>query len=790
MTKAQRTRRRRIRGVIGTLGAGMLALGVLAFVGLALLVAWYATDLPSLDEVTDYRPRQSLRVYTADGVEIAQFGSERRLFVPIGQMPQRLRDAVLAIEDTGFYDHFGISLRGVLRAAWANVSGGMPQGASTITQQVARTFFLSTRRTPERKIKEALLALQIESALSKDEIFELYLNQIYLGQRSYGFAAAAQAYYGKPLDELTLAETAMLAGLPQNPIHANPVSNAARAQRRQRLVLGRMLALGMIDAAESAQALAEPLQLRKPEDNVVQAQHVAEMARQMVVARFGERAYTEGIRVTTSLRSSDQQAAHAALRAALLAHDRRGPYRGPEGRAPLPPPDAPAPDVDRAVTDALQSQPDDDQLRLALVLEAGPGGVRAQLASGELVRLDAESLRWARRSLSAQAAPALALRRGALIRVVAADGGWTLSQWPAADGAFVSLDPHSGRVLALVGGFDFDRNQFNRAVGARRQPGSALKPFLVSAALEAGVMPETLVLDAPLTRSDGGLPDWNPQNSDGRFDGPLTLRQALARSKNLVSVRVLRQVGLPAARDWLARFGFDPQQQPDNLTLALGAGSTTPLELASAYAVFANGGWRVAPVVIERISGPRGERLFEAPAPAPRTADNRAIPARNAFVVGELLREVTQSGTAARARTLLGRPDLYGKTGTTNDAVDAWFAGYAGTPGLAPAPASGLASSVVAVAWIGHDEPRSLGSGESGGGLALPVWADALRPALKRLPRHTAPVPAGVVRGRADWRYAGWPDDGGVRAIDVEPQASLPSAAAAAVAATPRTVDR
>ncbi len=769
----------------GVVMLGLLALAGLllaALLALAATVLWYAVDLPPLDEVTDYRPRQSMQVFTADGVEIAQFGSERRRFVPIAQAPQLLKDTVLAVEDTGFYDHGGISWRGVARAFVANLTGGMPQGASTITQQVARTFFLSTRRTPERKIKEALLALRIERALGKDQILELYLNQIYLGQRSYGFGTAAQAYFGKTLDELDLAETAMLAGLPQNPIYANPIANLERAQRRQRVVLGRLVAVGKISEAQARAAAAQPLVLRRQRQASVPAQHVAEMARLAVVARFGEKAYTEGIRVTTSIRSSEQQAATAALRAALLAHDRRGPYRGPEDQEALPPAPADGAEdaaTESAVAEALKDHRDDPELRLALVQGASPSAVRARLASGEEVTLDAASLRWARTALAPKAKPALALRRGSVIRVLEQPGTrqrdgqtgastWTLTQWPQTEGAFVSLDPHTGRVRALVGGFDFNRNQFNRATSARRQPGSAFKPFLYSAALENGVSLDTRVLDAPLLNDDGSVPKWNPQNSDRRFDGPMTLRQALARSKNLVSVRLVEHLGLPVVLPWLQRFGFELERQPRDLTLALGSGSTTPMALAAGYAVLANGGWRVAPVVIERITGPQGELLFEAPAAAPLVEGQRAIPARNAYLMAELLNEVTRSGTAARAQAALGRPDLYGKTGTTNDAVDAWFAGWAGAPGHLPAPATGLSTALVAVAWIGHDEPRSLGSSESGGGLALPVWLDALRPALRSLPVRGAVVPGGLLQVDGEWRYSEWAERLGVASIGLE----------------------
>ncbi len=672
----------RLRGLRGTgrargfvvLGSLLLATAAALVLGLLLLavaVAWYWNDLPPLDEATDYRPRQHLQVLTADGTEIAQFGTERRIFVPIAAVPAPLKQAVLATEDAGFYAHGGISWRGLARATVANVMSvfdkGMPQGASTVTQQVARTFFLSTRRTPERKIKEALLALQLERRLSKDQILELYLNQIYLGQRAYGFGAAAQVYFGKTLAQLTLAETAMLAGLPQNPIHANPIASVTRAQQRQVWVLSRLLKTGAIDAGEHAVALAEPLQLRSPKFVDVNAQHVAEMARLAAVELLGEKAYTQGVRVTTSLRADDQRAAHTALRRAVMAHEGKQPWRGPEDFEALP---ADAALAERAAALALKDLRDDEDLRVAIVLATSPASVTAKLASGETVVVRGDSLRRAQRALTPQTPAALALRRGAIVRVMATPRGkateWQLVQWPQADAAFVALDPLSGRIRALVGGFDFNRQQFNHVTSARRQPGSSFKPFLYAAALEHGLMPETLVNDAQLAdgeAGDSGTPAlrpgaWNPKNSDDRYDGEITLREGLVRSKNMVSIRLLEQIGLGPAREWITRFGFEPEQLPQNLTLALGSGSATPLQMAQAYAVFANGGHRVTPVLIERIVDAQGQVLFEAPPPAPLDEATRAVPARNVFLVNTLLRDVTLRGTAARAQAALQRGDL------------------------------------------------------------------------------------------------------------------------------------
>jgi len=758
--------------LIAGLGGAMAAVALLV-----VALAWYGPQLPSLAPVTTYQPRQPLQVVTADGVEIAQFGAERRQFVPIEKIPLLLQQAVLSVEDARFYDHHGIDLRGLARAVLAQFTGGLRQGASTITQQVARTFFLSQRFTPERKLKEALLALEIERRLDKPHILELYLNQIYLGQRSYGFAAAADAYFGKPLDALSIAEAAMLAGLPQNPHYANPITNLERATQRQRIVLQRMVATGAITPEQQAVARAEVLKLRPASQQPLHAEHVAEMARRAVVDRFGTEAYSQGLKVTTSLRAADQQAAWAAVRKGVLAYDARQPWRGPEGNEALPA-DSSA-DLERAAGQALKDYRDDDLLRLAIVLAASPREVLALLANGDRVRISGDGLRLAQPGLATRASDDLAVRRGAVVRVVQgpgkgdAPGAWALTQWPEVQAALVALDAATGRVRALVGGFDFQQQPFNHATQAWRQPGSSFKPFLYSAALESGVMPATLVNDAPFTADDG----WSPQNSDGSFDGPITLRQALARSKNLVSIRVLQQVGVPTVLAWAKRFGFDQARQPDNLTLALGAGSTTPLQLAQAYAVLANGGWAVTATVIERITDAQGKVLFEAPPPAPRDEAGRAVPARNVFVTNSLLNDVTRVGTAARAQQQLGRPDVYGKTGTTNDAVDAWFAGFR--------PVVTGSDGVVAVVWLGHDQPQSLGSRESGGGLALPVWLDYMAQALKGLP--VAPVPPAAPDGVAwvadDWRYAEWAEGGAVASIGLDPAAADPGAAASAASA-------
>ena len=737
-----------------TLRRAAVALAIAAATVVALPVPASTFDLPSLDRIVHYQPKLPLQVLTADGVEIAQFGTERREYVPLSRIPLQLQQAVLAVEDARFREHSGVDPKGMVRALVAAVTGGRKQGASTITQQLVRTMLLTREFSAERKAKEIWLALKLEDEISKDRILEIYLNEIFLGQRAYGFAAASQIYFGKPLDQLSLAETAMLAGLPQNPYYANPVANFERATQRQRVVLERMHVTGVITEKQLSTARAEKLNIRTPGLRSVHAAHVAEMARLAVVERFGTEVYSKGLRVTTSLRAADQRAAHAAVQRGVLAFDRRGAWRGPEDMESLPAGDGA--DLERAAAEALKDHRDDETLRVGIVLAASPKALRVQLASGERISVQGEGLRWAQRALDPKAKAPLRLARGAIVRVVGSSSKvkgkavttWAISQWPEAEAALVAMDPHTGRVRALVGGFDFGKQPFNHVTQGWRQPGSALKPLLYSAALEARVMPATLVDDLPFTAANG----WSPENASHEHLGAITVREALTRSSNLASVRVLQHTGTQSAREWTGRFGLDVARQPSDLTLALGTGSVTPLQMTQAYATLANGGWQVAPVVIEKITDAQGKVLFEAPPPAPFTEDSRTIPARNAFVVSSLLNDVTRTGTAARAQAQLKRPDLYGKTGTTNDAVDAWFAGYQPT----------LATTV----WVGYDKPRGLGGSESGGRIALPIWIDYMGAALKGVPvAQPGSAPEGLVRDGGDWLYAEWRDGGWVSQI-------------------------
>ncbi|MBP6337314.1 MAG: penicillin-binding protein 1A [Vitreoscilla sp.] len=718
-------------------------------VGIALALAY--RNLPELDSLTDYRPKLPLRVFSTDGQLLGEFGDERRQFVPIAEIPKVMKDAVLAIEDSRFYEHGGVDYKGVLRAALENLRDMHSQGASTITMQVARNFYLSTEKTLTRKLYEVLLALNIERQMSKEQILEVYMNQIFLGQRAHGFAAASEIYFGKPLKDITIAEAAMLAGLPKAPSAYNPISNPKRSALRQQYIIDRMLENGFITADERKAAKAQVLKLRTPADVPVHAEYVAEAARQLIFTQYGADAYSRGLQVYLTIRSADQVAAYQALRKGLLDYERRQVYRGPEAYIDLP---ADPKAIDSRVAEALTEHPDNDELKAAVVLEAGPKKVVAVLQSGDAVTVSGDGLRPVSSGLSAKVAPKMQIRPGAIVRVVrGAKGDWTMTQLPEVEGAFVSMEPQTGAIRALVGGFDFGKSKFNHVTQAWRQPGSSFKPFIYSAALEKGFTPTTVVNDAPLFFDAGstGSQPWEPKNYDGTFDGPLPLRRALAKSKNMVSIRVLQSIGVDYARDWITRFGFDHERHDPYLTMALGAGSVTPLQMATAYSVFANGGYRLTPTLIARVTDSRGKLLYELPA-RPLEQQTRAIDARNAFLMSSLLQEVTRSGTAARAQATLKRPDIYGKTGTTNDSMDAWFAGY--HPAL------------TAVVWIGYDNPKKLGDKETGGGLSLPVWIDYMSRVLKNVPvAELAPPPEGVVNVGNEWYFEEFGPGRGVDAV-------------------------
>ena len=707
--------------------ASTFLIGVILLAFAAVIV--YPT-LPSLEVLTDYQPKIPLRVYSAEGGLLGEFGEERRAFVAIGQVPKPMIGAILAAEDERFYQHRGVDYIGVARAAMSNfVSGGVRQGASTITMQVARNFFLSKERTLTRKFNEMLLAFKIEASLSKDEILQLYINQIYLGQRAYGFAAASQIYFGKPLEKLSLAEYAMLAGLPKAPSAYNPIANPKRAQLRQQYVLRRMRELNLLTDAQLAEAENHPIVIKRGvNDFGVHAEHFAEMVRQAVFERYKDDTYTRGIRVYTTLSTRHQEAAYQAVRRGVQDYDRRHGYRGPEGYAELPPKLN-----DEVLEEALQDIADSDDLLAAVVIEASPKLIKAYRRGGEIVDIHEEGLRFAARMLGDKVNANQRIRRGALIRVQRDDKGrWFVAQLPAVESALVAVDPREGAIRALVGGFDFNRNQYNHVTQALRQPGSSFKPFIYSAALEKGFTAATIINDAPLTFSAAqtGSEPWEPKNYDGKFEGPMRLRTALVKSKNLVSVRVLQAISPQYAQDYVTRFGFDPKLHPPYLTMALGAGNVTPMQMAQAYGIFANGGYRVPPYYIERIEDNRGNVLLQAKPHRAGEGAERVIDPRNAFIMHTIMRDVVRMGTAARAMKL-GRTDLAGKTGTTNDFVDAWFCGFNPT--------------LVAIAWMGFDQPQTLGRGETGGAAALPVWMSYMGVVLKGVAEQPFSPPPGVI---------------------------------------------
>jgi penicillin-binding protein 1A len=706
-------------------------------IGAAYVVQRVWQALPPVDHLADYDPKLPMRIYARDGTLLAEYGQERREFVPIERIPLHMRQALLAIEDAGYYEHGAVDYAGLVRAAARNmVAGEHAQGASTITMQVARVFFLSPEKTYSRKLSEILLAYKLEQAYSKDKLLELYMNQVYLGERAYGFAAAASVYFDKALADLSVAEAAMLAGLPKAPSAYNPVANLERATVRQQYILKRMRELGYLDERAFAQARSETLALRPRFRSIdPAAAYAVEQARKLLVERFGDEAYALGLDVTTTISVPEQHAATEALRAGLLkAQDRRG-YAGPEGRVKQP---VAASDA-AALRTALASYPDSGALRAAIVLEAsGTNGIAAALRDGTQVRIPRNKL--ATSAVAALRPDAPASKRiapGAVIRV-AQDGakGWSLRQLPRMEGALVSLDAQSGEILALAGGFDFTLNKFDHAIQAIRQPGSTFKPFVFSAALEKGYSPGTLVDDSQrlVTPQARGRKAWTPRNYGNNYEGFISARRGLMRSKNMVAVNLMEAAGTDHVQQFATRFGFEDDLNPAGLPLALGAGAITPLQLTQAYAVFANGGERVEPRLISKVSERNGAVLYEAVAASPRAP---VISARNAYVMDSMLRDVVQHGTARQAASL-GRPDVAGKTGTSNDARDVWFAGYA--------------SGVTSVVWMGYDQPRSLGNA-TGGSLALPVWVDFMKVALAGRSETGRDMPPGLARLGDDYVY-------------------------------------
>ncbi|UQV45964.1 penicillin-binding protein 1A [Janthinobacterium lividum] len=745
-TKGSKPKRFLLMALVSLLGLGIVGVLLVVF-GLAMAYP----NLPALDTLTDYKPKMPLRVFTSDSVLIGEFGEERRNMVHIKDIPDVMKKAVLAIEDDRFYEHGGVDYLGITRAALHNLTGGAKQGASTITQQVARNFFLSSEQTLKRKAYEVLLAWKIEKNLSKDQILEVYMNQIYLGQRAYGFASAAQIYFGKNIQDLTVAEAAMLAGLPKAPSAYNPVVNPKRARMRQQYILQRMAQLGYITPEQYTEAKNEELKVKTDSSAFgVHAEYVSEMARQLVYEQFKEDTYTRGLNVYTTITKADQDAAYIALRKGVMDYEKRHGYRGPEAYIEIPKTKA---EADDAIETELADHPDSDDIIAAMVLQASPKSLQAVTSAGEEITITGPGLTFGAAWLSEKAAPNRRIKRGAVIRVMQEGNTWVLTQMPEVQSAFVSASTTDGAIRAMVGGFDYNRNKFNHVTQAWRQPGSAFKPFIYSASLERGLSPATIINDAPISFDAGqtGGQAWEPKNYDSKYDGPMTMRKGLMKSKNMISIRILHKIGAKYGQEYATRFGFDADKNPPYLTLALGAGNVTPLQMAGAYAVFANGGYKINPYLIAKVTDSDGIILSQAKPDLAGEEANRVIDERNAFMMNSMLNDVVRFGTANKAMALK-RPDLAGKTGTTNDSIDAWFAGYQ--------------AKLVGIAWIGYDQPRNLGNRETGGGLALPIWISYMAKALKSIPVEERAVPEGLIHVGDEYYYAENPPGTGVGSLE------------------------
>ncbi|ARP91064.1 penicillin-binding protein [Bordetella genomosp. 9] len=749
-----------VKALIGLGGLG--ACGVIALC-LAIALAW--PSLPDLHAMTDYRPRIPLRVYTADNVLIGEFGEEHRNVLRFDEIPDVMKHAVLAAEDDRFYQHGGVDWTGVLRAVLTNaLSLSKSQGASTITMQVARNFYLSSEKTYTRKLYELLLTFKIESALTKDQILELYMNQIYLGHRAYGFAAAARTYFGKPLADVTPAEAAILAGIPKAPSRYNPITNLPRAQARQHYVLARMRALGYLDDAQYQAALAQPLNVRgmSSEGNGnafhVHGEYPAELARQLMYGMFGDSTYSRGLNVYTTINSKDQEAAYQAVRAGILDYTRRARYPGPEDQIDLPADIEKDPQALDDLIDGLQDKyPDSGDLYLGVVLAASPTSITVARGSHDIITIDdKKSLAVVARALNPKAKDEERLRRGSVVYVHKNGDEWEVINMPTLQGALVSLAPDDGAIRALIGGFDFYRGSFNRAVQAWRQPGSNIKPFIYAAGLERGLTPATQISDMPfsLTAEQTGSRPWNPKNDGNAYEPMLTLRQALYKSKNMVSIRILQAITPAYGQEFLTRFGFEKDRWPAVLPIALGAGSATPLQVANAYSVWANGGYRLTPFLIDRVTDSSGKVLMQAQPQHAGNESNRVIDPRVAWIMDDMLRGVATYGTAARAHKVLKRDDVGGKTGTTNDSVDVWFSGY--TPALAT------------TVWMGFDQPKSLGNNEFGAGLTLSAWLEYMQTALKGVPvAPRRPMPPNILVADGDYYLSEFPPGQAVASLDL-----------------------
>jgi penicillin-binding protein 1A len=752
-----------VKAGIAAAGAGVCGAVLL---GLALALAW--PSLPDLHAMTDYRPRVPLRIYTADKVLIGEYGEEHRNVLRFDEIPAVMRQAVLAAEDDRFYSHGGVDWMGVARAVLTNVvKGSKSQGGSTITMQVARNFYLSSEKTYSRKFYELLLTFKIENELSKDQILELYMNQIYLGHRAYGFAAASRTYLGKPLSEVTPAEAAMLAGIPKAPSRFNPITNFPRAEIRQHYVLGRMKTLGYLTPEQADEALKQRLTIRGADGTsargfAVHGDYPAELARQLMYGVFQEETYSKGIDVYTTIDSKAQEAAYRAVRDGVLDYTRRAVYPGPEDQLDLPDGVESDPQALDEILDGVQDKaPDSEDLLAAVVLAASPTEVKLARSGRDIITIsDKKALAVVARALNPKASDSQRIRRGSVVYIHKTGDketdGWEIINMPALQAALVSMAPQDGAIRAMIGGFDYNRGTFNRVTQAWRQPGSNIKPFVYAAALERGFTPATQISDQPfmLTAAQTGSKDWQPKNDGNKYEPMLTLRQGLYRSKNMVSIRILQAISPQYAQDYLTRFGFDKSRWPAVLPLALGAGGATPLQVVNGYSVFANGGYRVTPYLVDHVTDRSGKVLMQAQPVRAGDEAARAIDPRTAWVMDDILRGVTTSGTAARAHQVLKRNDVGGKTGTTNEAVDVWFSGF--TPALAT------------TVWMGFDQPKSLGTNEFGSGLALSTWLDFMQPVLKGVPdAKQAPRPDGLLVENGEYYFSEFPPGQAVASLDL-----------------------
>lgn len=746
--------------------ATILALA-LAGIGLALFVfALVYSQLPPIDTVVDYKPKVPMRVWTADGKLIAEFGEERRDFVTIDEIPAHVKQAVISAEDDGFYHHAGIEPKGFVRAALANfASGKKSQGASTITMQVARNFFLSSERSYVRKLYEVAMAFKIEANLTKDQILQIYMNQIFLGNRAYGFAAAGRTYYGKNIQQLSIGEAATLAGLPAAPSVYNPFASPKRAKVRRDYVLGRMRDLGYITPDQYQHEVDAPIQTRLTRlaessltptkmNSSLHAEYVAELVRTLMFDVFQQETYTRGLNVYTTINSEDQNYAYQSLRSHVQAYDRSRGYRGPEDKVDLSNPATAQQNINNALQEALVAA----DMPAVVVLKASPTEVVVQNSSGKQITIKGKNLDFVKNSLQPKAKPDLKIERGSVVRIQSGKNNeWEITQLPQAEAAFIATNYTTGAIQALVGGYDFNLNKFNHVTQAWRQPGSSFKPFIYSAAIEKGFSPQTVINDAPivLDPSETGFKKWNPKNFSGKFSGPVMMKDALRKSLNLVSIRILQAITPRYAVDFIQRFGFEPDKHPPHLSLALGAGSVTPWEMVKGFSVFANVGKRTEPYLISKVTDPNGKILMQSTVEAEQLAGTEVLDPRNAYIMHKMLNGVAASGTAARTTATLKRRDIGGKTGTSNDSYDVWFVGYAGEQ--------------LAAVWMGYDQPRTLGRRAQGASLALPIWVDYMKFAVKNDPEVVRKAPSGVTEEGGNYYYTNRKDAIPSLGVDMQP---------------------